>query len=146
MSDNPIDKDKTTDRPHSLEYPHHRGSQVVKPEDQGKAKGNAMKAMEGQTDQQLQQIREQMELLANQAQKIQDRKLISEKIYQAEMRFQPLIMHNYHLYQRDNGGYVLSMVGPDQWGRSGCPYQWLAHVQMMPDHTWDILESEEELS
>ena len=99
---NPIDADKITENPNNLMYPHHVGSAIVKPEDQGKLKGRALSAMEQQTDLQLSQIYEQMQLLADQAKKIQDRKDISEWIYGAEMRFEPLISHVYHLYQRDS--------------------------------------------
>ena len=97
---NPIDPDKITENPHSLEYGHHAGSAVIKPEDQGKIKGRAMSAMEHQTDMQLAQLYEQMQLLASQAKKLNERKEISNFIYQAEMRFEPFINHTYHLYQR----------------------------------------------
>ena len=104
MSDsfqNPIDKDKITETPSTLEYGHHLGSAIVKPEDQGKVKGRALSAMEHQTDMQLDQIYQQMQLLANQAKKLNDRKHISEYIYQAEMKFEPLINHIYHLYEKE---------------------------------------------
>lgn len=141
---NPIDDDNITENPHSIEYPHHRGSQIVKPEDQGRKKGLALNAMEHQTDIQLLQIKEQMELLAKQAQHIQDRKAISEQIYLAEMRFTPLINHVYHLYQRDEGATLLSLIGKDSWGRKGCPFQFIATVRLLADHTWDILEKAED--
>ena len=51
--ENPIDKDKVTENPHSLEYAHHVGSALIKPEDKGKIKGRAISAMEHQTDQQI---------------------------------------------------------------------------------------------
>lgn len=140
MEENPIDKDKITENPSSLEYPHTRGGQVIKPEDRGKLKGRALSAMEQQTDHQLDQIREQMSLLADQAGKIQKRKEVSEQIYMAEMRFEPLISHTYHLYQRDNGSTVLSMVHPDQWGKSGTPYDFVATVKLLADHTWEIID------
>lgn len=144
MNDNPIDKDDITENPHSIEYPHHRGSQLVKPEDVGKQKGRALNAMEHQTDQQLELIRDQMALLAEQAKRIQLRKQVSEDIYQAEMRFEPLINHKYHLYKRDNGNTVLSMIGPNAWGKSGAPYSYVATVKLLADHTWDVLKSAEE--
>ena len=53
---NPIDKDKTTETPSLLPYPHHIGSIVVRPEDQGKIKGRAYSAMQEQTAKQLMQI------------------------------------------------------------------------------------------
>ena len=141
---NPIDKDKITENPHSLEYAHHAGSALIKPEDQGKIKGRALSAMEHQTDMQLNQIYEQMQLLADQAKKLQDRKNISEFIYTAEMRFEPLINHTYHLYQKENGSYILSLISPNQWGRSGASFTWIATVKLLADHTWDVLEKQSE--
>mgnify|MGYP006144970083 CR=1 FL=1 len=138
---NPIDPDKITDRPHSLEYPHHSGSALVKPEDQGKLKGRALSAMEYQTDMQLSQIYEQMQLLADQVTKLNQRKEVSELIYQAEMRFEPLINHTYHLYKKDNGTYLLSMIAPEQWGRTA-KFEFIVTVKLLADHTWEILAGE----
>lgn len=141
---NPIDSDKITENPHSLEYPHHAGSALVKPEDQGKLKGRALSAMDHQTDMQLSQIYEQMQLLASQAKKLTDRKTISEWIYTAEMRFEPLINHTYHLYKKENGSHLLSLIAPNQWGRSKNTFTFIATVRLLADHTWDILEKGEE--
>ena len=138
--ENPIDKDKVTETPGSLEYGHHLGSAVVKPEDQGKMKGRAISAMEHQTDMQLKQIYDQMQLLAEQAKQLNDRKIISEIIYGAEMRFEPLINHIYHLYEKDDKTYLLSLIAPDQWGRSKKSFEFVATVRLLADHTWDILE------
>lgn len=143
--ENPIDPDKITETPHSLEYGHHAGSAVVKPEDQGKLKGRALSAMEHQTDMQLSQIYEQMQLLAEQAKKLNDRKSISEVIYGAEMRFEPLINHIYHLYRKEDHTFLLSLIAPDQWGRSKKSFEFVATVRLLADHTWDILEKNEEI-
>ncbi len=142
---NPIDADKITENPHSLEYGHHAGSALIKPEDQGKLKSRALNAMEHQTDMQLSQIYEQMKLLADQAKKLNDRKSISEFIYQAEIRFEPFINHTYHLYKKSNGTYLLSLIGPNQWGRSGAELQFMATVKLLADHTWDILDQSPDL-
>ncbi|MBD3639189.1 MAG: DUF2452 domain-containing protein [Crocinitomicaceae bacterium] len=144
---NPIDPDKVADNPHSLEYGHHVGSAAIKAEDVGKQKGRALSAMEHQTDQQLNQIYEQMKLLADQAKKINKRKEISEQIYQANFRFEPIINHEYHLYEDANGEHVLSIIGPTQWGRSKTnTYNWLATVKLLADHTWEIIQTSEEKS
>ena len=141
---NPIDPDKISENPHTLTYGHHVGSALIKPEDQGKLKGRALSAMDQQTDQQLGQIYEQMQLLAEQAKKIQERKAISERIYQSEMRFDPIISHTYHLYQRDTGQNVLSLVAPENWGRSAHKLEFLATIKLLADHTWEILRKNEE--
>lgn len=142
---NPIDPDKISENPHSLEYGHHVGSAIVRPEDQGKVKGRAISAMDHQTDQQLGQIYEQMQLLAEQAKKIQERKQISERIYLAEMRFEPIINHTYHLYQRDNGVHLLSLVAPENWGRSARNFEFVATVKLLADHTWEIIAKNPEI-
>ncbi|MFZ9028083.1 MAG: DUF2452 domain-containing protein [Crocinitomicaceae bacterium] len=142
---NPIDKDKITETPNTLEYGHNVGSAVVKPEDQGKMKGRAVSAMEHQTDMQLDQIYQQMQLLADQAKKLNDRKLISTFIYQAEMRFEPLINHVYHLYQKEEGGFLLSLIAPDQWGRSKRSFEFIATVRLLADHTWEVLDKNNDI-
>jgi hypothetical protein len=142
---NPIDPDKITENPHNLPYAHHVGSGLVKPEDQGKLKGRALNAMEHQTDMQLDQIYQQMQLLADQAKKLQHRKVISERIYTAEMRFEPLINHIYHLYKKDTGKFLLSLIAPDQWGRSKNNFTFIATVKLLADHTWEVIDKGEEI-
>lgn len=137
---NPIDEENITETPNTLSYGHHRGSLPVVPTKEGKIKGQALSAMEHQTDMQLHQIKQQMELLAAQASKIQKRVEVSQQIYGAEMRFEPLINHVYHLYEKEEGGHVLSLVHPNDWGRRGCPYLFVATVRLLADHTWDVLE------
>ncbi len=143
--ENPIDKDKITENPHSLEYPHHAGSALVKPEDEGKLKGRALSAMEHQTDLQLDQIYEQMQLLAEQAKRLQDRKQISAFIYSAEMRFEPVINHIYYLYKKEDSSFILSLIAPDQWGRSKNRFTYYACVKLLADHTWHIIDKAQEI-
>ncbi|MDP5170752.1 MAG: DUF2452 domain-containing protein [Bacteroidia bacterium] len=139
MIQNPIDPDKVTDSPSTLPYAHHAGSALIKPIDKGKVKGRALRAMEEQTHMQMDQIRQQIELLAKQARALQDRVEISEQIYQAEVNFEPLIGHTYHLYLKKDGEWTLSMIGPEDWGRSFRHEAFLATVKLLADHTWDIL-------
>ncbi len=146
MSNEKDKPDNVTDRPSTLPYAHHAGSALIKPVDRGKVKGRALSAMEAQTHMQMDQIKEQIELLAEQAKALQDRVSISEKIYQAEVNFEPLINHTYHLYEKENGDWTLSMIGPNDWGRSMKYKAFLATVNLLADHTWDILEKSDNLS
>ena len=82
---NPIDKDKIAENPHLLPYASNVGGAVIKAVDKGRIKGLAVSAMYEQTDMQMAQIKEQIDLLAAQARAIQRRIEISELIYQAEM-------------------------------------------------------------
>jgi len=136
---NPIDKDKIAENPGLLPYAHTAGGAVIRPEDKGQIRGNAMTAMYDQTDRQMEQLRQQMDTLVRQAKSLQSRMSVSEMIYQSDVHFQPVIHHIYHLYQRKaDGRHVLSMVAPHEWGRKQ-PFEHLATVRLLGDHTWEVL-------
>lgn len=137
---NPIDPDKVTASPHNLPYAHSVGGALIKPIDRGRVTGLAVAAMYEQTDMQLAQIRKQVELLAEQAQEIQRRVEISERIYKVGMSFKPLIGHVYHLYKRADGSEFLSMISPAEWGISA-KISFEASVKLLADHTWEILKT-----
>lgn len=137
---NPIDVDKVAEKPSTLPYAHHVGSAMVKPIDRGKTIGRAIAAMEHQTDMQLSQIREQVELLMRQADAIHQRKELARIIYSCDIRFKPEINHIYHLYHRENDSYVLSMIGPSEWGRSKQPGNFVYSLKLLADHTWEIVK------
>ena len=103
-----------------------------------------MAAMYEQTDMHMDQIKEQIELLARQAKDLQHRVKISEEIYQAEMNFEPIISKIYYLFRRDNGKAVVSMVSPAEWGKNP-PYKFVASVRLLSDHTWEVLEIVDEI-
>ncbi len=136
---NPIDPDKVAAAPGLLPYAHTAGGAIIRPEDKGQIRGNALTAMYDQTDRQMEQLRRQMETLVNQAKSLSERMSISEVIYQADVPFQPVIHHLYHLYQRKaDGQRLLSMIAPHEWGRKQ-PYEHLATVRLLGDHTWEII-------
>ena len=109
---------------------------VIRPTEEGVIKHKALTAMEQQTNMQLQQIREQIELLAMQAQTIHQRKELSMKIYSANLSFRPNIGQTYYLYEKKNGDHLLSLVSPKEWG-SSLPFRaFVAAVQLLADHTW----------
>lgn len=137
---NPIDPDKIAENPSTLPYAHTVGGAVIKPNKEGVIRSNALTAMEEQTDRQLSQIKEQIDLLARQAKAIQERKELAAKIYQAKMGFKPDINHVYHLYEDENGQYILSMIGPDEWSKPKFR-EFHYSVRLLADHTWEIVES-----
>jgi hypothetical protein len=139
---NPIDVTKVTDSPGFLPYAHTAGGAVIRPEDKGRIKGNAMMAMYEQTDRQIGQLREQMETLVAQAKSLQRRKEISEVIYEATLGFRPVVGHIYHLYRKKDESHTISLIAPDEW--EPCPYTYLATVQLLYDHTWEVLKQAEE--
>jgi len=141
---NPIDGDKIATNPGLLPYAHTLSSGVIKPEDKGKIKSNALLAMEQQTGYQLNQLEEQIKLLYKQAKAIQERTDISLWIYQADMGFDPLINHIYHLYRKPDDSHFMSMVSPAEWGRSGQKNKFVATVRLLADHTWEVIRKAEE--
>ncbi len=135
---NPINPDKVAENPGLLPYAHTAGGAVIKPNDMGKVKGRSMLAMRQQTDRQMNQLYEQMEVLARQAKLLADRKEISERIYDAAMGFEPIISETYYLYEKENGADLLSLVAPEEWGRSFKYSRFLAKVTLLADHTWEV--------
>jgi hypothetical protein len=142
---NPINPDKVAENPSLLPYAHHVGSAIIRPMDKGRTRGNAMKAMYQQTDNQLLQIKEQVETLIRQAQAIHDRITVSERIYQADCGFKPVVGYIYYLYEKKDTSWVISMVSPKEWGENG-PYRYIAEVELLADSTWKILDKGEELN
>jgi len=124
----------------ALTYGYDRGGAVIRPEDEGKHKGLAVRAMEEQTQMHMDQIYEQMKLLAEQAQNIQRRRDLSERIYLATMRFEPLIGRIYYLYNNNDEKDILSLVAPNEWGRSKGYTTYLAKLRLLADHTWEVLD------
>ena len=134
-------RELTTADPGLIEFAHTVGGALVKPIDRGKIKGKAIAAMHDQTHRQFRQLYEQMQTLVDQARSLQNRVNISERIYQAKMSFEPVINHQYYLYERKNGEDLLSMVSPDEWGRKFPFNAFIAKVHLLSDHTWEVLES-----
>lgn len=135
---NPINPDKVAENPGLLPYAHTAGGAVIKPDDMGKIKGRSVLAMRQQTDRQMNQLYEQMEVLARQAKLIAERKEISERIYEAAMGFEPIISETYYLYEKEDGSDLMSLVAPDEWGRSFKYSRYLAKVKLLADHTWEV--------
>ena len=140
---NPIDKNKITENPHNLPYAHNVGSAIIFPDDKERIKSNAMAAMVEQTNMQMKQIYDQMELLVSQANDLKKRVELSEEIYSAEMRFKPLVGHTYHLYEKEDGSKVLSIIAPNQWTQGLKYKRFIATVRLMSDHSWQIIKREE---
>jgi hypothetical protein len=109
---------------------------AIVPTSEGVIKHKALQAMTEQTDMHLQQIKDQIELLAKQAHEIQRRKELSYRIYQSKINFVPQIGQVYHLYEKRNGDHMLSLVGPSEWGNAMPFKAFAASVRLLADHTW----------
>lgn len=131
-----IDKDELLSG--LMPYPRHVGSAIIKPIDKGKSRGLGMRAMYEQSENNLDQIRKQIEFLIDQAKEIQERIEFSEKIYKADCGFIPVIGTTYYLYRREDGSEFLSMIAPGEWpGRYKLIHQ--CSVSLLADHSWKII-------
>jgi hypothetical protein len=119
-----------------LPYASSAGSVAIRPTKEGVIKHKALAAMEEQTNMHLNQIKEQIELLARQAQDIRKRRELSMMIYEAKLNFKPQIGQTYHLYERRDDSHILSLVAPTEWGGAGPFKQFVSSVQLLADHTW----------
>lgn len=134
-------KDKSSENPGLISFPHTVGGAVIKPEDKGRIKGRAMAAMKEQTEHQLHQLYGQMQTLAKQANDIKKRIEVSNRIYLSQMNFEPIIGKTYYLYEKEKKHDLLSMIAPDEWGNK-LPYKsFIASVRLLSDHTWEVLEN-----
>lgn len=109
---------------------------VIRPTEEGMIRHHALTSMEEQTNMQLTQIRQQIELLAIQAREIQKRKELSIIIYDAKLSFSPVVGQTYYLYMKEDGSHLVSMVSPKEWGAK-IPFKaFVAAVKLLADHTW----------
>ncbi len=130
--------EKVSENPGVIPFAHSVGGAVIKPEDKGKIKSKAMAAMREQTNHQMNQIYEQMQTLVNQAQQLKKRVEISERIYQGQMNFDPVIGEVYFLYDKDGESDLLSMISPEEWGKQFPFKKFIAKVRLLSDHTWEV--------
>lgn len=119
-------------------YPMTVSGPKIELEDKNKMVAVAHQAMQYQANQQITMLRRQAELLILQAKEIEDRLKISYEIYKTKLNFEPVIGMDYHLYLK-NGNKVLSLVGPDEWGKTMPFDNHIAHVRLLGDRTWEIL-------
>ncbi|MGA0846104.1 MAG: DUF2452 domain-containing protein [Luteolibacter sp.] len=56
-------------------------------------------------------------------------------VYEAEIRFEPVVGETYHLYDMGERR-ALSMISPDQW-----PHRHLATVRLNQDRQWLVVET-----
>jgi hypothetical protein len=136
---NPIDIDKVAQNPGLLPYAHSVSSPPIVPTKVGVIKHQSLEAMAYQTDQQMDLLRKQMELLAEQAKAIQRRREVSEWVYSAKLSFKPVINHTYHLYRKEDSTMILSMLSPEEWSLSKrSTMEFLNSIRLLADLTWDI--------
>lgn len=132
------EREKITETPGTLAFPHTVGGAIIRPEDKGKIKGKAVSAMRQQTDRQMKQLYDQMQTLVNQANQLKKRVDVSERIYTSQMNFEPVIGDTYYLYEKSEGTDVLSMIAPEEWGKNMPFNKLVGKATLLSDHTWEV--------
>jgi hypothetical protein len=116
-------------------------SPVIKLIDKNKVVANAVEAMHMQAQQQIDMLRMQAELIMQQVKAIEDRLKISALVYKADMRFKPVMGQVYHLYEKNIAGqFLVSMIAPNEWGRSKNFKRHISTIRLLSDSTWDVLD------
>jgi hypothetical protein len=126
----PVDPAVPETRPSSafMPYPVSTLSPPIVPTDLTSFKTRGISEVERDLQQKLTEIREQY-LRAI------DHFNWNKLVYEAEIRFEPVVGGVYHLYQmRDRR--ALSMIAPSQW-----PHKHLATVRLNVDRQWLIVET-----
>ena len=124
---------------HNAPYAISVSSPKIEPVDKRMLVANAHESMQHQAEQQILMLRKQAQLLIQQAKEIEERLEMSHAIYKADLNFEPIIHGIYHLYQKEDGSQVLSMIAPYEWGKSATFQTFLHTVRLLPDRTWEIL-------
>lgn len=111
-----------------MPYPVSTLSPPIVPNDLTSFKSRGISEVERDLQQKLTEIREQYL-------KAIDHFNWNKLVYEAEIRFEPIVGGTYHLYEMRNGR-ALSMISPDQW-----PHRHLATVRLNVDRQWLVVET-----
>jgi len=133
-----------SDAPGQSDYALERGGTSFAPTQEGAIKSRAFKVMDEQISMQMDNIMEQIQVLARQAEDLKKRRIFSEQIYASAMKFEPLVGDTYFLYNTPKGR-ILSMLSPEDFGTKKIEenqYTFLAKAKLLADCTWEILEGE----
>ncbi|MCC6818215.1 MAG: DUF2452 domain-containing protein [Bacteroidia bacterium] len=95
--------------------------------------------MQYQANQQIMMLKQQADLLIEQARLIEERLRVSQKIYEADLNFEPVIGTIYHVYEK-KGKTLLSIVAPYEWG-SNLPFdRHICSARLLADKSWELLK------
>ncbi len=135
-------KTMVSDAPGQSEYAVGRGGVAFTPTKEGAVRSRAFKVMDQQIAMQMDNIMEQVQVLARQAEALKKRRSISEEIYSATIKFEPVVGNLYYLYATPQGR-ILSMISPEDFGAKKLEenqYQFIAKAMLLADCTWQLME------
>lgn len=114
-------------------------SPKINPVDKRLVKANAFETMQYQANQQILMLKKQADLLLEQARQIEERLIVSQKIYEADLNFEPVIGTIYHVYEKNNKT-ILSLVAPPEWGNKLPFDRHVCSARLLADKSWELLK------
>jgi hypothetical protein len=100
-------RDKSTDKPGLLPYPHHIGSAPIKPENTSHFVNRGVNKVNHEFKDRFERLRKEYESLLEEYE-------WNKIIYESDLRFEPVVGEIYHLYIND-GKKFISLIGPGEW-------------------------------
>ena len=121
--------DNVAPNPHSLPYASNLGAPVIKPDHSlGGWKIGAVHRANKHYDERFNELKKELEELYNEYK-------WNEIIFNAEMRFKPVIGKEYYLYKKDDGKYFMSLFAPNECSWS---YKHEGSFRLNYDNRWEL--------
>jgi hypothetical protein len=117
-------KDKSTDKPGLLPYPHHIGSVPIKPENTSTFVNRGVSKVNHEFKDRFERLRKEYESLLEEYE-------WNKVIYESDLRFEPVVGEIYHLYNSD-GKKFISLIGPNEWNK-----EYLGTFKLNSDLKWE---------
>lgn len=102
---------------------------------------NPVPRVELVANQKLELLKEQAEQIMKQAKKILDNVSFTKEMYDYGLRFEPVIDHIYHVYEREDEERFVSLIAPSEWG-SRYNFKHVYSARFCPDDTWEKIDEE----
>ena len=97
---------------YAIPYASSLSSPVIKPNNLGGWKMGAVHSANQHYEERFEELRKNLQDLAEEVK-------WNEVVFNAEMKFKPIVGKEYHLYKRDSSKYFLSLFAPNEcsWGK-----------------------------
>lgn len=123
--------DNVTPNPHSLPYASDLGAPVIKPDHSlGGWKVGAVHRANKHYDERFNKLKTELQNLYSEFK-------WNEIIFNAEMRFKPVIGKEYYLYQKENGSFYLTLFAPYEKIGGDVGYQ--GKFRLNYDNRWEMV-------
>jgi len=133
MNDEKNLPDNVAPNPHSLPYASNVGAPVIRPDHSlGGWKVGAVHTANKHYEERFDKLKKEFEEL------VQDFKW-NEIIFNAEMRFKPVIGKEYFLYKKSNGKFYLTLFAPNEKIGGDKGYQ--GKFRLNYDNRWEIIDN-----